>query len=187
MFNHDKNIVLLDTEFTSWEGARERNWSGKDEHREIIQVGAVLIDTASFEEIDAFCVYIKPVKNYKLSKYIVELTGITQIDIDSKGLGLKTALEKLDSFSSEADFYSWGLDGDVILENCEFVGIECPINKQRFLDIRPIFSERGIDVEKYMSSTIVEAFGKNNPGRAHDALSDARGILLALKELEKNI
>ena len=34
-------IVLLDTEYTTWEGAQDRNWSGLNEHREIVQIGAI--------------------------------------------------------------------------------------------------------------------------------------------------
>lgn len=183
MFNLNKEIVLLDTEFTSWDGAQDRGWSGENEHRELIQIGAVLIDADSFEELNSFSFFIKPVKNPGLSKFIIELTGITQNDVDEKGLDLRTGLEKLKAFSSGADFYSWGRDGDVILENCELVGIKCSIEKQRFFDIRSIFSEKGINVKKYKSSTIIEAFGKKNPSRAHNALNDARGILAALREL----
>lgn len=31
-------FVFYDTEYTSWEGAMQRNWSGPDEHRELVQL-----------------------------------------------------------------------------------------------------------------------------------------------------
>lgn len=177
------HIVLFDTEYTTWEGALERNWSEPNEHKEVIQIGAVLVDTNSFNEIDTFKVYVMPVKNPKLSEYAKDLTGITQEDIDAKGMDLKIALEKLDEFSQGADFYSWGEDGKVMAENCEIINIDFPINQERFFDIRSAFAEEGIQVEKYLSSTIPEAFGEYNENKHHDALGDAQSILLALRKL----
>lgn len=72
------HLVVMDTEQTCWEGVRERAWSGPNEMREIIQVGAVLVDTINFSEIAVFEVVVKPVKNPQLSDFCIELTGITQ-------------------------------------------------------------------------------------------------------------
>jgi hypothetical protein len=39
-----KEVVIYDLEYTTWPGALERHWSGKDEYREIIRIGAISID-----------------------------------------------------------------------------------------------------------------------------------------------
>jgi hypothetical protein len=36
-------FVFYDTEYTSWEGAMQRNWSGLDEHRELVQLSAIRV------------------------------------------------------------------------------------------------------------------------------------------------
>ena len=39
-----KEAVIYDLEFTTWPGALERNWLGKGEYREIIRIGAIIVD-----------------------------------------------------------------------------------------------------------------------------------------------
>ena len=36
-------FVFYDTEYTSWEGAMQRNWSGPNEHRELVQLSAIRV------------------------------------------------------------------------------------------------------------------------------------------------
>mgnify|MGYP003746969009 FL=1 len=38
----ENKAVIFDLELTSWPGINERNWSRPNEHREIIQIGAVI-------------------------------------------------------------------------------------------------------------------------------------------------
>ena len=46
-------IVVFDLEYTAWEGSMGRCWSEDWEHREIVQIGAVLVDAAAdFEQLD---------------------------------------------------------------------------------------------------------------------------------------
>lgn len=35
-----KHFVIFDTEYTTWEGAADRDWTGPGEHREVVQIGA---------------------------------------------------------------------------------------------------------------------------------------------------
>ena len=54
IFTEDKAMVF-DLEFTSWPGSNERNWSLPNEDREIIQIGAVKIETTGdMREVDSF-------------------------------------------------------------------------------------------------------------------------------------
>ena len=45
MLNLLKEIVIYDTEYTTWEGAQKRNWSGPGEYREVVNIGAIKIET----------------------------------------------------------------------------------------------------------------------------------------------
>lgn len=189
MFELPHTIIVFDTEYTSWEGVLERNWSGTNEYREIVEIGAVRVDTATsaFTELDSLLLYVKPVKNPALSEYFINLTNITQETVDSKGMSLQDAVKKFYEWSAGDFCYSWGLDGKEIEDNCTLVVIEFPFQSGRFRDVREIFSARGISVKDYMSSTIVEAFGEKKRRCGHDGLEDARTIvdgfrLLADKE-----
>ncbi|MFB6100790.1 MAG: exonuclease domain-containing protein [Candidatus Nanohalobium sp.] len=71
----ESTIVLWDTEFTSWPGCNEHGWDNeKGEYMEIIQIGAVKVETESMEEIDRFNRFVKPQINPELSDYIKNLT-----------------------------------------------------------------------------------------------------------------
>jgi len=76
--------IVFDTEFTSWEGSQENNWSKKGEHRELVQIGAYKIHNG--EIIETLNLFIKPRINPLLSKYFIDLTGITNKKINKDGL-----------------------------------------------------------------------------------------------------
>ena len=181
MSDFPEEFTIFDTEFTAWEGSHARGWSNPGEHREIIQIGAIKVD--KLKETDSFLMYVKPKKNPELSDYIIKLTGITQADIDTKGVEYKEALAQFHKWCRELPIYSFGLDGEVMKENSELVQILFPFNSSQFHDVRRVFQKAGVDTGSYMSSTIPRAFGVEPPPDAHDALSDARSILLALQQL----
>ena len=76
-----KEAVIYDLEYTTWSGAHERKWSGKDEYREIIRIGAISIDLDSLQEIEALDLIVKPSVNPILSDYCVKVTDITDEQI----------------------------------------------------------------------------------------------------------
>ena len=61
IFTEDKAMVF-DLEFTSWPGSNERNWSLPNEDREIIQIGAVKIETTISLLVD-FRDFLFPIEN----------------------------------------------------------------------------------------------------------------------------
>ena len=187
MFDLLEKIVIFDTEFTTWEGAMERGWSGPNEHREIVQIGALLAETENFTELDSFNVFVKPKINPKLSEFFIELTGIAQEMVDDKGIDFKDALEKFHRFARDYPLYSWGGTGDpaVIRENCEMNSIAFPFEEARFFSSSAVFETRGVSTEGYTSGTIVKALGKEVHQRGHNALNDVRTTLEGLKQLKK--
>ncbi len=56
-------VVILDTEYTGWEGSFERNWSGLDEHREIVQIDAIKL-----KKLERCSILIKPTLSHKVYK-----------------------------------------------------------------------------------------------------------------------
>ena len=80
-------IVFYDTEFTTWEGAMENDWSAPGQYREMVQIGAVRFDLDTLTEVDEFQLLVKPVKNPVLSDFFCELTGISNEDVVKTGDG----------------------------------------------------------------------------------------------------
>lgn len=180
-----KEIVVFDTEYTAWEGSKKRNWSGPNERREIVQIGAVKIRTDDLAELSDFAVFVKPEKNPILSPYFTALTGITQKKIETDGVGFAEAIKRFAAWAGGLTMYCWGGDAEVMRANADLAGIKFQFAPSSFRDARAVFSEHGVPAENYMSSTIVRAFGKEPKRRGHDALNDARAIVDGFRELSK--
>ena len=182
-----KEFVLFDLEYTAWPGSSARKWSGPNEYREIIQIGAVRV--RDLAETDFFCEFVRPKKNPSLSDFIIELTGITQKDVDEKGLAFPGALKKFLKFVGTTDAFCWGVDTEVLEENTGFHGSRQIFSREQFHDLRgqtaALWQSIGIDVKQYHSGTMIEAFGKKTERRAHDAVNDMRNLLDAIVELRK--
>ena len=177
-------FVLYDTEWTSWEGFMERDWKEPGKYREIIQIGALRVGE-NLTEAGSFSTYIKPVKNPELSDYIQKLTHITQEKINAEGKTLSEALNAFSQFTNNLPLYSWGDDAGTLRENCELIGIPFTlINQSTSLIslLTPLLIAKGVDVAKYTSGSLIEAFGKKG-GRAHDAVNDMRNLLEVLRIL----
>ena len=184
-----EKIVIRDTEYTSWEWAQARHWSWPNEFREIVQIGAVMVNTTTREEISSFSVLITPTKNPLLSKFFIDLTKITQEEIDTQWKDFFTALKDFTQRTGERDsidLYSWGWDGIILAENCGLYQIPTPFRIGRCKNIVDVFLENGVPALKYNSCSINTYFDIPNDGTEHNALADARNILMSLRALYKN-
>ncbi len=185
MLDLPQQFILVDTEYTTWEGAQARAWSGPGEHKELVQIGAIRVDAETLAETNAFQVLIRPTINPTLSQYFIDLTGITQQQVDEQGLDVEKAIAHFAHWSGDLPLFCFGTDGQVIAGQCELAGIRNPFALDRFCDIRDTFEARGVPAHQFMSSTIVTAFGHQPERSGHNALNDARSILDGLKLLAK--
>lgn len=183
MLNLPEKFILFDTEYTSWEGAQETNWSLPGQYRELVQIGAIRVDGISFKEIDSLTVFVRPRLNPKLSEYFVQLTQITQEQVDIFGVDFVDGLNSFFLWSKEDEMYSYGGDEKILQENCILTTSVFPFRLSRFHDIRKCFESFGVDTSKQTSGNIMHAFGKKSSRRAHDALSDVREVLDGLRLL----
>ena len=135
MFNLPKEIIVLDTEFTCWQGSDENAWTAPGQSKELVQIGAIRLRTSDFAEIDKFAALIKPTANPVLSDYFVELTGITQKEVDKNGLSFKKACSMFFDWAGKASLYSWSA-GDfwALAETCKINNMISPFKKSRFFD-----------------------------------------------------
>ena len=183
-----KNVVVMDLEFTAWEGSVERNWSGPDVDPEIIQIGAViLINENSNWEIGAtFKEYVRPTVRPILSRYIKSLTGIQQSVIDQYGLAFDEALDRFKEFFPRgAVLVSNGPDWHQLDRNCLINKRTNPFPEKDVLNIRPYLSEK-LELsltDERLNSYQLHKVWSGKPGAAHDALSDALAVAHAAIKL----
>jgi inhibitor of KinA sporulation pathway (predicted exonuclease) len=180
-----EQFIIFDLEWTTWEGAEERQWSGPNEYREVVEIGAIKVNGKTLEEIGSFDRYVRPQKNQQLSEFFITLTGITQEKIEKEGVDFAAALKDFFGWCQGLPIYSWGVnDPKVLKENSTLAGIPFPFKDDQFFNMRDLFKNRGIPADEYTSGTITKAFGKDPLRRAHSGINDSRTILDGLRYLE---
>lgn len=175
-------IAIMDLEFTSWEGSLARSWSEPWEWREIVQIGALIVDAPDFEPRAEFEMLVKPQRNPLLSDYFQKLTGIDQAAVDANGKSFPEALAALAALLAPAEVVLFnGQDGQILRENCAFHGVPFPLDAAQMFNFRPLLA-RTLDrpMAALTSSDLPAMAGLKPEGRAHSALSDCRAIAAAL-------
>ena len=189
------SFIIFDTEYTSWKGCLENGWLGKQK-KEIVQISALKV-SESLEIIDKFSVLCKPTVNPILSDYFMNLTKITNKNIEKDGIPFSLAYEKFKTFVGSDICYShgWGSDylnksdGDIISQNLELYNIK-DAETLSYRNIAPVFKQlyasNNISVESQSSGQIVKILKienklKNLGLNPHNALYDVYSILEGLK------
>lgn len=181
------DIIFYDTEFTAWEGSRERDWSGPGEARELVQIGAVRFDLGTLQEKEEFIVLVKPVKNPVLSDYFVNLTGITNTEVEKDGISFTAAYKRFRAFMGKTATACFGGDAKVMRENLGWNNL--PATEQEFdsFNICPWFKETGEPYGlkgKVNSGKLAAVLGAPMTAiQEHNALHDARSIAAAYRFL----
>jgi len=179
-------FVIYDLEVTSWEGAMTRHWSGPGEFPEIIQIGAVkLSGAAGYAERGSLNLFVRPVLNPVLSDYIVDLTGITQAEIEAKGVPFAQALAAFQDFSAGCQAFSNGVDDEWIAANCALHDLPNPFRADDLVNIGPSLKQILGWSGQIFSSDFPSLIGAANTGSAHDGVDDARAIAVVLREILK--
>lgn len=186
-------FIIFDTEYTSWEGSMEREWSGKNEFKELVQISAIKVKKYNNTIIikKKLNLYLKPRINPILSQYFMDLTNIQQHVIENEGHRFKDAMKIFYRFCKNREgvkfpIFSYGNDYDVIKENLKLNSINKKSKFHRwgkhFYDIRDIFKNY-VDVDKYSSGTLYTAFGIKPKGKmsVHNAMWDSISLFLSLR------
>lgn len=157
----------------------------------IIQIGAVVGNILTKEVIKEFSVYVNP--NEALDGYIIDLTGITQSEVDS-GVSLEEAYLQLSEFSTSnkanINPITWGGgDSAVLLEQLgglgKFVGYKEPLHPwifgRRWIDAKTLYVTHRAINNKHISGGLAKAmtkFGLKFSGKKHNAVHDARNTFI---------
>ncbi len=185
-------IVVFDTEYTTWEGAQDRRWLGENEYKEIIEIAAIKAIVQDVEVAEEFTLLIRPKKNPVLSEYCKSLTGISQEQIDQEGVDFQSALQKFLDFCDRHPVISYGNDAGIIAENIilnradplTFYGSKSP----SFINIKHWIRAYDEKASTANSGNLWRSFGGLPPKkfeREHHPLSDCYSILQAIKHMQE--
>ncbi len=175
--------TIFDLELTAWEGSLARNWAGPGEYREIVQIGAVKLDAETLEEVGAFEVLTKPVRNPILSDYFIRLTHISDQQLARDGISFEEGYGAFLAFSQGAPCWSYGDDTAILTENIALHGLEGRMPPQAGHDIIPHLLAAGLKLAGVNSGKLATHVGAEWHGQEHDGLDDARSIAAALRVL----
>lgn len=178
------SLVLYDLEFTSWEGFLASRWTLPGKHREIVQIGAVRLSLGpDLAEEESFLALVKPTLHPRLSDYFVDLTGITQDDVDRDGVPFADALAAFAAFvgTGTPQLACHGTDAQVIAENCGWHALAVPAAIPATVNIHPLMCR--LHGGEAMSGELPARFGLAGDEPAHDALGDARSLALVVRHL----
>lgn len=183
---HEGALVVYDLEYTAWEGSVKTGWSRENEHREIVEIGAVLCRASDFAEMAAFQSLVAPTVNPELSAYMTSLTGITNAHIANAGVSFTVAMGRFWNFCTSASLVvSNGTDDAVIAENYALNRTEAPPDCEKLLNIRPLIQSAAGWEKPVDSHLLPQLLGLDVPHAAHRALDDARSIRASLACLRK--
>ena len=165
--------LIVDVEATcSDDGAVPRG------EMEIIEIGAVMLQSRMFEIESEFQTFVRPVRHPQLTAFCTELTGITQQDV-SGAPGYEPALEAMKLWMggfNDALFCSWGdYDRKQFLQDCEYHRVACPFVAGH-LNLKAEFS-RSLNLRKQLGiAGAVRRLGLKFEGSHHRGLDNARNI-----------
>ena len=182
-----KYYTVIDLEWTSW----KQNYYGKHlekekrkkwQKKEIIQIGAIKFDE-NYKIKKKLNLITKPKINKKLSKYIVDLTSITNTVINKRGIEFLDGFKKLKKFSNKSFVFSNGNDGKVLKENLKYNGYF--YEGIKVLNIKKILEKKYKIPKNYLHSPKLKTyFGyKYSKKRAHHAIFDCQSIIYAMKKM----
>jgi len=186
-----EDIIIFDTEYTTWDGALERDWSGSGEHRELVQLAAAVVNLKEKRVTKTLLLLVKPRINYTLSDYFIHLTHVTQAEVDASGVDFLDAYQQFISWVDNKTCFSYAnstkkmADGDILQENIILYGLPDILPITQFQNIQPIFQEAGVPVSDYNSGKLHKYFNIPVSGNEHDAMHDVNSLAQSLFTLYK--
>lgn len=180
--SHD-HMMILDIEHTcSIDGSIPPN------EREIIELGAVVVDIKSLEIIDEFSALVKPQRNPEISNFCSQLTGITQSELDNSD-DFKTVFSDFLHWypkTSKVLFATWG-SYDLVQINIDCVSHNLPyFSPDAVLNLKKIFKKVNKLKKPVGLARALELCQCEYEGSRHRALDDARNTVKLLPYILSN-
>ena len=170
MSNTDTRYLVVDLEAT----CDEHHAMPRDE-TEIIEIGAVLVDGATFEPLDEFQTFVRPLRHPRLTPFCTQLTTITQADVAAAPT-FRLVAPKLAAFGQGALFCSWGgYDKNQLERDAKRAGIRSPLGP-RHVNLKEAFARVTGDSREIGNLAAMRRVGLRPTGTHHRGIDDARNI-----------
>ena len=163
-------IIVIDVESTCWEDKKTASMHIS----EIIQIGVAALDVNTLTVVQQSNFMVKPIVS-RISPFCTKLTGITQKDVDEKGIDFAEALEALsgDYEISERPWASYGdYDRNQFHRNCKARSVAYPFG-DRHINIKTLVASAMSWPSEEAMDVALKFIGLPLRGRHHDALDDA--------------
>ncbi len=177
--------VYVDTEYIFPGMSRESGRPTSKDLREIVQIAAVIFDDFG-REIKHLDIFIKPASLKILPSFFIELTDITQDDLDSKGLSFSEGFDRFVKFCKDYPIFTFDKDYEVFEQNCIMNKVDFVFKNFPFVRVKSLLHSYGINPDSYSSGTLYQAVGLKIDGHVHNALHDVRSMALSLHFLENH-
>jgi inhibitor of KinA sporulation pathway (predicted exonuclease) len=177
-------VLLIDCEFTCWEGSLASGWSDAARPAEIIEIAAIAYDSVERTQIARFSSLSRPELNPKLSDYSLNLLPITQSEIDDAP-DFKTVVSSLESWlekhaEPDSPTVGWGsFDRSFVALHAERTGVSDPFVGRshviidellkKFLELDPATTVGRGDIRKRLGIAPISD--------RHRAISDAEDLI----------
>lgn len=151
--------------------------------RQIVQIAAIIFDTDTGQEVAAFDQLVVPTYEKQLPDFFVELTGISQEDVDTKGVPFAEAFASFVRFCDGLPVWTFDKDEEVLRQNCGYIDMAWPL-EEPFTRVKALVPAWGIDPDAFSSGTLYKAAGLDLSGHVHNALHDVRSMAQAIAVFE---
>jgi inhibitor of KinA sporulation pathway (predicted exonuclease) len=164
--------LIVDVEATcSDDGAVPRH------EMEIIEVGAVMQSSRTFEIESEFQTFVRPVRHARLTDFCTHLTGIAQHDL-ANAPSFRAAMENMRQWMGTFEdslFCSWGdYDRNQFHQDCDYHRVAYPF-RPGHLNLKAEFA-RTLGQRKRGITDALRHLGLRFEGSHHRGLDDARNI-----------
>ncbi|KAK3909008.1 ERI1 exoribonuclease 3 [Frankliniella fusca] len=161
---------------------------------EIIEFPCLKIDSSTFETLDTFHAYIRPVRNPILTPFCVNLTGICQEMVDGQ-LPFPEVLQMFLRWVKNSDIVlqgphvnsalvtcgDWDLS-KMLPDQCALVGIATPSEMKSWINIKKSFLH-STGLFPHGIKDMLSQLNLQHEGRLHSGIDDCKNIVKIMRSI----
>lgn len=176
-------LVVTDFEATCWDRktVAPNEYSALLAKQEIIEIGCCFVTISELQIVHKMGIIVRPIFYPQLSDFCKNLTGITQLEVDS-GAPFADAVASWVGLAEKGDlFCSWGdFDRKILEKNCRLLGVSYPWDNH--LNLKKLVAEE-LNLNPASISRRCNELNVPFVGKRHRGLDDAENIVSILEAL----
>ena len=179
-----KKLLIIDIEATCWKVHPPpiHEEFQCEQRREIIEIGIAVLNSKTEKIEKSGSILVKPCYSC-ISKFCTKLTGITQNDINKKGISFWKACRILKN-EYQSEKHAWMslgyFDKNIMEQNCHLYNVKYPLSK-RWINIKNLVGATFKCSEKGLVNTL-KMLNLKPEGRHHSGVDDAINEARIVKE-----